>query len=250
MKDAIAFVPTMGALHGGHLALIKRARELSATVVVSIFINPLQFESAEDLARYPRDLASDTKKAIEAGASRVWAPTYEEIYPGDIDKERAGRLGREFEGKERVGHFDGVLTVVKRLFELVNPDYAIFGEKDFQQLFIIKRWVHENQIPITIISVPTIRDINGIALSSRNSRLTATDLQAAGIINRALRSGSKEEMLGILATEPRFDVDYAEIIDEETFAAATAGTAHARGVVAGWINGVRLIDNMPMEVRS
>ena len=240
----------MGALHDGHLALIKRARELSSSVVVSIFVNPLQFESADDLAKYPRDAASDTEKAIAAGATQVWVPTHEEIYPGEIEKESAGEIGWAFEGKERAGHFDGVLTVLKRLFELVNPDYAIFGEKDFQQLFIIKRWVHENQIPITIISVPTIRDINGIALSSRNSRLTATDLQAAGIINRALRSGSKEEMLGILATEPRFDVDYAEIIDEETFAAATAGTAHARGVVAGWINGVRLIDNMPMEVRS
>ena len=240
----------MGALHDGHLALIKRARELSSTVVVSIFINPLQFEKADDLARYPRDAVGDTKKAIEAGATQVWVPTYEEIYPGEIEKESAGQIGRVFEGKERVGHFDGVLTVVKRLFELVNPDYAIFGEKDFQQLFIIKRWVQENHIPIAIISVPTIRDINGVALSSRNSRLTPTDLQAAQIINRALRSSSKNEMLRILASEPRFDLDYAEIIDEETFVTARAGTARARGVIAGWINGVRLIDNMPIEVRS
>ena len=250
MKDSIAFVPTMGALHDGHLALIKRARELSSTVVVSIFVNPLQFEKADDLARYPRDAAGDTKKAIEAGATQVWVPTYEEIYPGKIEKESAGQIGRIFEGKERIGHFVGVLTVVKRLFELVNPDYAIFGEKDFQQLFIIKRWVQENHIPIAIISVPTIRDINGVALSSRNSRLTPTELQAAQIINKALRSGSKEEMLKILASEPRFDLDYVEIIDEEAFAVAPVGTAHARGVIAGWINGIRLIDNMPIGVRS
>jgi len=247
MSESIAFVPTMGALHAGHLELIRRARELSSTVVVSIFVNPLQFENPDDLAKYPRDLAGDTAKALEAGATRVWAPTYEVIYPSDITKISAGELGSIYEGRERVGHFDGVLTVIKRLFELVSPTYAIFGEKDFQQLFIIKKWVAENEIPVEIISVPTVRSADGLALSSRNIRLSATDRDAALVISRALKSGSKSKMLEILATEPRFKLDYAEVIDSETFEPASPVTVHARGIVAGWINELRLIDNMTME---
>ena len=246
MRDSIAFVPTMGALHDGHLALIRRACELSSSVVVSIFVNPLQFENPDDLAKYPRDIAGDTEKALSAGATRVWAPTFEEIYPGEIERQSAGLIGSIFEGKERIGHFDGVLTVIKRLFELVEPDWAIFGEKDFQQLFIIKRWVQENQIPVEIVAVPTVRGVDGVALSSRNSRLSPSDLLAAQVINRALRSKSREQMLSTLATEPSFKLDYAEIIDEETFGPVNSRTKHCRGIVAGWINGVRLIDNMPM----
>ena len=239
----------MGALHAGHLELIKRARELSSTVVVSIFVNPLQFENPDDLAKYPRDVPGDTAKALAAGATRVWVPTYEEIYPGEITKVSAGEIGNLFEGRERIGHFDGVLTVIRRLFEMVQPDYAFFGEKDFQQLFIIKKWVRENQIPVQIIAVPTVRDENGLALSSRNLRLSASELRAALVINRALRTGNKEEMLRVLQSEPTFTVDYAEIIDEESFEVATSDTQHARGIIAGWINGIRLIDNMPMEIK-
>ena len=248
MRDSIAFVPTMGALHDGHLALIRRARELSSSVVVSIFVNPLQFENPDDLAKYPRDIAGDTEKALSAGATRVWAPTFEEIYPGEIERQSAGLIGSIFEGKERIGHFDGVLTVIKRLFELVEPDWAIFGEKDFQQLFIIKRWVQENQIPVEIIAVPTARGVDGVALSSRNSRLSPSELLAAQVINRALHSKSREVMLSMLATEPSFKLDYAEIIDEETFEPANSSTKNPRGIIAGWINGVRLIDNMPIVV--
>ena len=248
MRDSIAFVPTMGALHDGHLALIRRARELSSSVVVSIFVNPLQFENPDDLAKYPRDIAGDTEKALSAGATRVWAPTFEEIYPGEIERQSAGLIGSIFEGKERIGHFDGVLTVIKRLFELVEPDWAIFGEKDFQQLFIIKRWVQENQIPVEIIAVPTVRGVDGVALSSRNSRLSPSELLAAQVINRALHSKSREEMLSMLATEPSFKLDYAEIIDEETFEPVNSSTKNPRGIIAGWINGVRLIDNMPIVV--
>ena len=237
----------MGALHAGHIELIKRARDFSSDVVVSIFVNPLQFENKEDLDKYPRDLKGDTEKAIAARATRVWAPTYEEIYPGAITKISAGTLGEIFEGKERPGHFDGVLTVVSRLFELAKPRFAIFGEKDFQQLFIVKKWVRENQIPVEIISVPTIRDLDGLALSSRNKRLSEADLHTALIINKALRAGTKAGMLETLATEPNFHLDYAEVIDAETFEVAASDTHFPRGIIAGWVNGIRLIDNMPMN---
>ena len=246
MSDAIAFVPTMGALHAGHLELIKRARELSPTVVVSIFVNPLQFENADDLARYPRDIDGDTERALLAGASRVWAPSYEEVYPTEIEKISAGSLGEIYEGRHRIGHFDGMLTVVNHLFEVVNPRYAIFGEKDFQQLFIVKKWVRENGIPVEIISAPTVRDSGGLALSSRNSRLSETERKSALVINRALSTGNKEGMLSTLASESTFQLDYAEIIDEENFEIATPSTKSKRGIVAGWINGVRLLDNMVM----
>ena len=246
MSDAIAFVPTMGALHAGHLELIKRARELSTEVVVSIFVNPLQFESSEDLAKYPRDISGDTEKALTAGASRIWAPTYQEIYPAEIEKISAGAIGEIFEGRQRTGHFDGMLTVVHRLFELVQPRYAIFGEKDFQQLFIVKKWVRENDIPVEIISAPTVRDKDGLALSSRNVRLSESERQSALVINRALATGNKEGMLSTLATEPLFQLDYAEVIDEESFEVATPDSEFKRGIVAGWINGVRLLDNMAM----
>ena len=246
MSDAIAFVPTMGALHAGHLELIKRARELSTEVVVSIFVNPLQFESSEDLAKYPRDISGDTEKALTAGASRIWAPTYQEIYPAEIEKISAGAIGEIFEGRHRTGHFDGMLTVVHRLFELVQPRYAIFGEKDFQQLFIVKKWVRENDIPVEIISAPTVRDKDGLALSSRNVRLSESERQSALVINRALATGNKEGMLSTLATEPQFQLDYAEVIDQESFEVATPDSEFKRGIVAGWINGVRLLDNMAM----
>jgi pantoate--beta-alanine ligase len=246
MSDLIAFVPTMGALHEGHLELIRRARTLSSEVVVSIFVNPLQFADQKDLSDYPRDLLGDCEKALGAGATRVWAPTIEEIYPAEITKIRAGALGEIFEGVARPEHFDGVLTVINRLFELVKPTFALFGEKDFQQLFIVKKWVQENQIPVEIVQVPTIRDADGLALSSRNQRLSESQRRTALVINQALRTSSKEEMSSFLASEPGFRVDYAEIIDEENFQIAGPHTRYPRAIIAGWVNGTRLIDNMPM----
>ena len=248
MNEPIALVPTMGALHAGHDELIKRARELSSKVVVSIFVNPLQFENPNDLESYPRDLSSDREKALAAGASEVWAPSFEDIYPGKVNKILAGEVGEKFEGRHRPGHFDGMLTAVSRLFDLVQPTYAIFGEKDFQQLFIVKKWVSENKIPVGIIPVAIIREADGLALSSRNIRLSQSDRKSALVVNRALRSDTQEEMLRTLATEPDFELDYAEIIDEETFEVALPNTERPRGIIAGWINGIRLLDNMPMGV--
>ncbi len=252
----IAFVPTMGALHDGHVSLIKQARSLTNNVVVSIFVNPLQFESSEDLEKYPRDLELDSKKALAAGATRIWAPTIDEIYPenlkvnGEVKKISGGDIGNKFEGAARPGHFDGVLTVINQLFKHIDPRWAIFGEKDFQQLHIVKNWVTKSHIPVEIITGGIIRDSDGLALSSRNVRLTAEGRNAALVISRALRSGSKEAMGQILATENAFSLDYAEVIDPSTFEIANSSTLNPRAIIAGWIEGVRLLDNMGMAVRS
>ena len=252
LKHPLAFVPTMGALHAGHQSLIELARTKSTNVLVSIFVNPLQFENPEDLAKYPRDLAGDIAKAESAGATFVWSPEVEEIYPADPQIIPAGELGNKFEGVHRFGHFDGVLTVVKRLFDLTNPEIAVFGEKDFQQLFLIKRMVKEFELPIQIISAPIIREPDGLAMSSRNVRLDFDGRSAATIISAALTQGAREKSVTkarakiqkVLAQEESFALDYAEIIDEETFELATDETNLPRALIAGWIGGVRLIDNM------
>ena len=252
MKDR-AFVPTMGALHAGHLSLIELAKNCSDEVIVSIFVNPLQFENKDDLAKYPRDLEGDKKLALSAGATEIWAPTVDEIYPDNPSIISAGELGTKYEGVNRPGHFDGVLTVVDRLFKQVQPKYAIFGEKDFQQLFLIKQWVHLNKIPTEIICAPLIRDNDGLALSSRNVRLGDQGRKSALVISRALRAARasvdpKAAMLEVLASEPGFTLDYAVVIDEASFEEATALTPNSRALIAGWVNGVRLLDNMQMSV--
>ena len=246
---ACAFVPTMGALHAGHASLIKRARECSDTVVVSIFINPLQFENKDDLAKYPRTPELDIDLASQAGATHLWLPTVDEIYPGEVQKISADVLGDIYEGVKRPGHFDGVLTVVNRLFELVKPQCAIFGEKDFQQLTLIKSMKSD----VEIIASPTIRDVDGLALSSRNVRLS--DPKAALVIYRALLAARNEKnidaartaMKDVLASEAAFTLDYAEIINESNFEKASQSDESKRAIIAGWVNGIRLIDNMPMN---
>ena len=235
------FVPTMGALHAGHAALISAARKRSSHVVVSIFINPLQFNDPKDLEKYPRTPDQDRELALAAGASEVWFPTVEEIYPSNPELIKAGPIGEVFEGFSRPGHFDGVLTVVKRLFDLVQPDFAIFGEKDFQQLFLIKQMVRNFNLPIEIIAHPTIREADGLALSSRNIRLSSEDRAKAAIIYKALNS-SRDQMNAVLASEPAWKTDYATIINPENFKEEFA--PKQRAIIAGWIGGIRLIDNM------
>ena len=237
-------VPTMGALHKGHQALIKRARELDKEVVVSIFVNPLQFTDAADLEKYPRTPETDIQIATLAGATEVWFPNYEEIYPNEPVQISAGPIGDLYEGASRPGHFAGVLTVVNRLFEIVKPSAAVFGEKDFQQLWLIKNHFRK----IEIAAVPTVREFDGLALSSRNIRLTESDRAAALIISKALKEPTR--MHEILATEPAFKLDYAEIIDEKTFQLASATTQNKRAIIAGWVNGVRLLDNAVVESNS
>lgn len=250
----VALVPTMGALHKGHAALIHRASQFCESVLVSIFVNPLQFDDVVDLEKYPRTPESDSHTAEESGARILWIPTYEEIFPGPIVKLDPGPIGSLYEGAMRKGHFEGMLTVVKRLFDLVQPTWALFGEKDFQQLFLIRKMVKDFDLGVEIVAVPTVREATGLAISSRNARLGPDDLQIALVISRALTNASqmgsvdlmRRELDRTLAAEPGFTCEYAEIIDETDFSLATNSTRRKRALIAGWVNGVRLIDNMPM----
>lgn len=254
LEEPVIFVPTMGALHAGHAALIRAAASLSNSVVVSVFVNPLQFEDPTDLANYPKTLAADVKVAQEAGATYIWAPRFEDVYPGEIEKVPAGRIGEILEGRSRPGHFDGVLTVVRQLFHSLRPQKAIFGEKDFQQLFLIRKLAEV--MGIEIIMHETVRDQYGLALSSRNMRLSDRGRVAAQVISRALRAASESPFPRAtlheqLSSEPSFTLDYAEVIDEETFDliedSTVEPTISRRALVAGWIEGVRLIDTMTLK---
>jgi pantoate--beta-alanine ligase len=251
-EKKIAFVPTMGALHQGHISLVKEAKSLADEVVMSIFVNPTQFESVEDLAKYPRTLNADIQLAESAGVDFLWTPDVSEIYPDKYKLIDAGELGRIYEGHSRAGHFDGVLTVVNRLFEIVKPDYAIFGEKDFQQLFLIKEFSKRVHPGIEIISGKTIREDSGLALSSRNVRLSPEEKNSALVISRALEIGRKEQsyaeikssVLAELATEIDFRLDYFAIVNPKSL--LEVDQSHIGPVqllLAGWVGSVRLIDN-------
>jgi pantoate--beta-alanine ligase len=242
-----AFIPTMGALHQGHGSLFTIGKTLAENVVASIFVNPLQFENKEDLEKYPRTPDRDIELAESFGITHLWLPTQQEIYPEGYKTLSAGNLGDIYEGASRPGHFDGVATVVKRLFDLVKPRYAVFGEKDFQQLTIIRSISNS----VEIISAPTIREVDGLAMSSRNARLSPEEREAASVIYKALSKGKNlQEMREILASESLFTLDYLELIDEETFSAPTTESVKVRTIIAGWINQVRLIDNMAVRSES
>jgi pantoate--beta-alanine ligase len=247
LPSGCAFVPTMGALHAGHASLMSIAKERSENVVVSIFVNPLQFESSDDLAKYPRTPDADIELAAMHGVTHVWLPPHAEIYPKDHPVLTAGPISHLYEGKSRPGHFDGVVTVVRRFFDLLKPSTAIFGEKDFQQLKLVEEIAGD----VKIIRAPIIREADGLAMSSRNIRLTPEGRAAAAVISQALfASETESELRKALASEPLLTVDYADFIDEESFLPAGGDTAHTRAIVAGWINGVRLIDNRQMVQRS
>jgi pantoate--beta-alanine ligase len=247
LPSACAFVPTMGALHAGHGSLFQLASEFSNDVVASIFVNPLQFEKREDLEKYPRTPEQDIEVAEKYGVTHLWLPEYGEIYPEGYEQLTAGPISTLYEGASRPGHFDGVVTVVRRLFDLVKPKFAIFGEKDFQQLALIREIAHD----VEIIAAPIIRESDGLAMSSRNVRLNEEGRIAARVISKALReSNSEDELRKMLASEPLFTLDYADYIDEETFQQPTDRTQSKRAIVAGWINGIRLLDNMPVKSES
>jgi pantoate--beta-alanine ligase len=243
-------VPTMGALHVGHQSLIKIAKTKGEKVLVSIFVNPLQFENNEDLVNYPKTLEQDMKIAEAAGATAIFMPDEDTIYPGEIEKISAGEIGNLFEGASRPGHFTGVLTVVKRLFDLVKPKAAVFGEKDFQQLFLINQMVGQLKLPIEIIAAPTIREKNGLAVSSRNIRLDKNGEKIAVVIYNALSQPTIEQMRSELLKVPGFKLDYLEVIDEKTFQNVKPDTQNKRVIIAGWVNQLRLIDNMPVGMRQ
>ena len=247
LPSACAFVPTMGALHAGHGSLFTLASEYSKDVVASIFVNPLQFDNKDDLEKYPRTPEKDIELAEKYGVTYLWLPEYEEIYPKQYQKLTAGPISKLYEGSSRPGHFDGVVTVVRRLFDLVKPKVAIFGEKDFQQLTLIREIATDTEI----VAAPIIRESDGLAMSSRNIRLSEEGRTAARVISRALRESNSEiELRAILESEPLFTLDYADYIDEKTFLPPTDLTQSTRAIVAGWINGIRLLDNMPVKSES
>lgn len=259
-SPSIALVPTMGALHAGHTALIRRGRELADATVVSIFVNPLQFGPGEDYERYPRSFGADVAACREEGAALVFSPPREVVYPQDpVVRVSAGEAGHRLEGASRPGHFDGVLTVVLKLLELVRPDVAVFGEKDAQQLALIRRMARDLEIPVRIASVPTVREQDGLAVSSRNTYLSGAQRRSALALSRALRAGEAAAAEGraavlaaaseVLASEPGLELDYLALVDPDTFTEAGPGyTGPATLAVAAEIGGVRLIDNLPITV--
>ena len=253
----IALVPTMGALHAGHLALVAEARARGAAVVASIFVNPTQFGPGEDLATSPRRAASDARMLDEAGCAILWAPDVAAMYPeGPEITVRAGSLGEVLDGAARPGHFDGVATVVSRLFDQVKPDLAVFGEKDYQQLLVIRQMVRELALPVEIIGVPTQRDADGLALSSRNAYLSDEERRAARALPRALgeaaaavrAGGDGADALaraGARLAAAGFDpVDYVELRDAERLAPVAALDRPARLLAAARLGRTRLIDNL------
>ncbi|MGH3565160.1 MAG: pantoate--beta-alanine ligase [Pseudonocardia sp.] len=255
----VALVPTMGALHQGHRELIRHARRTPGETVtaVSIFVNPLQFAAGEDLERYPRPRDIDLEVCREEGVELVFIPSVDEVYPPGADTTVSpGALGAQLEGAARPGHFAGVLTVVAKLFHVVTPDIAFFGEKDYQQLVLIKKMARDLDFPSAVVGVPTVRERDGLALSSRNAYLCADERSRAAALHRALTAGAGVSARGptavldaaraVLAAEPALRVEYLELRDPELGPDPAAG--RARLLVAARLGTTRLIDNIPVQL--
>ncbi|RSN03049.1 pantoate--beta-alanine ligase [Nonomuraea sp. WAC 01424] len=256
----VALVPTMGALHDGHRSLIRAARARADQVVVSIFVNPLQFAPNEDFSRYPRTFDADLEVCRAEGADVVFAPSAVDMYRPDRQVSVcSGEMGTIVEGASRPGHFDGVLTVVLKLFNLVHPDLAIFGQKDAQQLAVIRRMVADLDLPIEIVGAPTVREPDGLALSSRNRYLSAGERTVALALSRALRAGAAELTPSAIrataravldAAGPELDLDYLALVDPATF--KEVGDSYAGSAVlavAARVGTTRLIDNVVLSLR-
>jgi pantoate--beta-alanine ligase len=255
----IAFVPTMGALHEGHLALVAEAKLRADHVVASIFVNPTQFAASEDLSVYPRREAADAALLDAAGVAILWAPEVETMYPdGPEATIKAGAAAQGLDGAARPGHFDGVATVVARLFDQVRPDFALFGEKDYQQLAVIRQLVQGLKLPIEIVGIPTQRDADGLALSSRNAYLSEEERTAARALPRALGEAAASIEAGGDVAEALdkararleaagFDpIDYVALHDAETLAPMAVLDRPARLLAAARMGRTRLIDNLPV----
>ena len=259
---SISFVPTMGALHDGHLSLVEIAHQQSDFVVVSIFVNPLQFAADEDFERYPRTLQEDAEQLSAVGVDVLFAPDVDDVYPnGDQITQHSGPIGETFEGAARPGHFDGMLTVVARLFDLVKPDMAVFGNKDAQQLFLIRRMVENSNHrwnALQVIGAPIIREEDGLAMSSRNRYLSSDERELAQKISRALRaaetaSGTPEARVSaaeqVMATAPAVRLDYVALVNPATFEPIEAGfVGRALLIVAAKVGNTRLIDNLSITI--
>ncbi len=255
----VGLVPTMGALHAGHLSLVEAARGACDVVAVTIFVNPLQFGDAADLTAYPRDLEADLEAAARAGVDAVFAPSAEEMYPAGPPETVVvpGPLASLLEGRSRPGHFEGVATVVTKLFSLAGACSAFFGEKDFQQLVVVRRIVGDLDLPVSVVGCPIVRDEDGLALSSRNRRLAAGERPAARLLYRSLEAGrrvlesggtperAEQEMWAVLATDDLVRPDYAAVVDPDSLRPPAGGTAGpVRLLVAAEVGPVRLIDNL------
>ena len=266
-RGAVALVPTMGALHQGHLALVREAKARAGSVVVSIFVNPKQFGAGEDLDQYPRRLAEDSQMLEAEGVDLLWAPRVEEVYPeGFATTVSVAGLGDGLCGAARPGHFDGVATVVAKLFNQVRPDIALFGEKDWQQLAVIRRMARDLDLvqprAEAIVGLPTVREADGLAMSSRNRYLSHAERAAAAALPRAMREAvarieAGEDVGTTLAALERAvlaagfsSIDYADLADAESLAPLRQPpTRSARLLAAARIGGTRLIDNMAVEAR-
>lgn len=255
-RGNVVLVPTMGALHEGHLALVERALELGGTVVVSIFVNPLQFGPNEDLDRYPRDLEADLDKLHRLGVPFVFAPSVEEMYPAGPPQTtvKAGPVGGMYEGRSRPGHFDGMLTVVSKLVNIVRPTSVIFGQKDAQQVYLVRRMLADLNEPVRVEVVETVRDDTGLALSSRNRFLDARETRAARALSQALDAAESSADQGIdaviaasqgtLMGESLVQLDYLKIVHPDTFLPVDDGYKGAvLVIVAARVGSIRLIDN-------
>ncbi|MDP6935320.1 MAG: pantoate--beta-alanine ligase [Myxococcota bacterium] len=248
--ETIGFVPTMGFLHAGHVSLFELARPLCDWLVGSIYVNPLQFGPDEDLGRYPRDPEGDAASCASAGVDMLFVPP--ELYaPDHSTRVVVDHVTRGLCGEARPGHFEGVATVVARLFGLVQPSVAVFGEKDYQQLVVIRRMVRDLAMPIEIVGAPLVRDADGLALSSRNAYLSDTDRTRALSLNRALRAMrdcGKKDVAQVLALGRSIldvdRVDYLSVVDAENLEPKAIVDGSARALVAAWVGGTRLIDNI------
>jgi pantoate--beta-alanine ligase len=260
--QTIGLVPTMGALHAGHLSLVELAKESSDVVVVSIFVNPKQFGAGEDFDKYPRTLDADTA-LLEGKADIVFAPSVQDVYPPELEiqTKHAGPVGNLFEGASRPGHFDGMLTVVARLFDLVRPDIAVFGQKDAQQLALVNNMAAADYPDLEVIAAETVREPSGLAMSSRNRFLNSEQFEIAEILAISLlavceliesgmaASAALEIGREMISGEPETKLDYLALVDPSTFVPLNDGaTGPALLIVAAQVGEVRLIDNLPFQI--
>ena len=256
---SIALTPTLGALHAGHLAHVERAAEIADVRVVSIFVNPTQFAAGEDLDKYPRTLDADLELLAAAGVPYVFAPSVDELYPDGPTETKitAGKVGSLFEGASRPGHFDGVLTVVAKLLNIVTPDIATFGQKDAQQLFLVRRMVADLNLPVRIETIDTVREEDGLALSSRNRFLDPKERRAARTLSTALEAAASSADRGIDATlaaaqgalmgETLVKTDYLKVVHPGTFLPVDDDyRGPAIAIIAARLGNTRLIDNEPL----
>jgi len=260
----VGFVPTMGSLHEGHRSLMRVARSANDAVVLSIFVNPLQFGPSEDLDAYPRDLGRDLDVAAAEGVDVVFAPTVSEMYPeAMVTTVHVAGLGDDLCGRSRPGHFDGVSTVVAKLFSIVGPCFAYLGRKDAQQLAIVRRLTRDLDLPVTVVGCPLVRETDGLALSSRNAYLAPAERAAAVVISRSLRDVADAVRRGerdadairsivtrAIATEPLVTLEYAEVRDATTLGAVTALSDETLVALAARVGNARLIDNCTITIHD